>query len=156
MPEITLNKIEQLVSINLALDRTNNARSKGIFNAKMGNQPDWVTDLNGMGAEIAAARYFGVYPDTDIGTILPTYDLRSKKGSRIDVKTTKYPDGKLLATLKKNVDDCDIYVLVTGEFPVYKIVGYAEAKDLINESTIKDLGHGKGYVLDQSQLKMLP
>jgi len=153
---ITLNKAEQLIAIHLALERTNNARANGIKNKRMGNQPDWITDLDGIGGELAAAKYFQVYPDTAIVLNLPTYDLLTRSNKRVDVKTTKHKAGQLLATLKKKTDDCDIFVLVVGEFPEYTLVGWSPSEDLIKQANIKDLGHGKGYALSQSQLRKFP
>jgi hypothetical protein len=151
---IELNSAEKSLAINLAIARNENARSKGKPNFKLGKQADWLTDLEGIAGEIAACRYFKVYPDTETNlTVLPGFDLMTWKGSRVDVKTTKYRNGKLLATLKKDVNACDIYVLVVGEFPTYELVGYATSGELIQEKNIMDLGHGKGYALSQDDLR---
>ncbi len=151
---VNLNQAEQQLAIHLALSRHANARKKGKDNLRMGNQADWITDLEGIGGELAACRYFGVYPDTEIDLEeLPKFDLVTKKGATVDVKTTKYRNGRLLATLKKQVGDCDIYVLVTGEFPEYELKGWAKAEELLCEKNIGDLGHGKGYILGQEQLR---
>jgi len=151
---IELNSAEKSLAINLAIARNENARSKGKPNFKLGKQADWLTDLEGIVGEIAACRYFKVYPDTETNlTVLPGFDLMTWKGSRVDVKTTKYRSGKLLATLKKDAKACDIYVLVVGEFPSYELVGYATSGELIQEKNITDLGHGKGYALSQNDLR---
>tara|TARA_R110002020_G_scaffold56181_1_gene155718 strand:+ start:1564 stop:2037 length:474 start_codon:yes stop_codon:yes gene_type:complete len=154
--EVYLNNIEQQMAISIALGRYDNARTKGIEDKKIGNQPNWITDLDGIGGEIASCKHFGVYPDTKLDLYdMPKYDLMTKKGARVDVKTTKYKNGKLLATLNKKIEDCDIYVLVVGQFPKYELVGWTEAKKLLKNENIADLGHGKGYVLDQDQLNII-
>jgi|TARA_R100001244_G_C5083096_1_gene114439 hypothetical protein len=156
MKGVHLNYIEQQMAISIALGRYDNARTKGIKDKKIGNQPNWITDLDGIGGEVACCKHFGVYPDTEIDLYdMPKYDLMTKKGSRVDVKTTKYKNGKLLATLNKKLDDCDIYVLVVGQFPKYELIGWVEAEKLIKKENIADLGHGEGYVLDQDQLNII-
>jgi len=152
---ITLNKAEQIMAMSIAIDRTNNARGNNITDAKMGDQSGWLTDLEGIAGEIAAARYFNAYPDTTIRLDLPPYDLITNKGKTADIKTTKYKSGKLIATLSKSVEDCDIYVLVIGEFPTYEIVGWVNSSDLIMDENIGDLGHGSGYMLEQSQINLI-
>ena len=154
--EIHLNSIEQQMSISIALGRYDNARLKGIIDKKIGNQPNWITDLDGIGGEVACCKHFGVYPDTAIDLYdMPKYDLMTKKGSRVDVKTTKYKNGKLLATLNKKIDDCDIYLLVVGQFPKYDLIGWVESEKLIKTKNITNLGHGDGYALDQEQLNTI-
>lgn len=156
MITIKLNEAEKLLATHLAKARYENARSKGKPDLKMGNQSNWETDLEGIGGEIAACKHFGVYPDTETDLItLPKYDLVTKKGTKIDVKTTKYKNGKLLATLKKSKGECDVYLLVVGTFPEYNLVGWAKDSELLDEKNIVDLGHGKGYALEQHQLKQL-
>jgi len=152
--EITLNECEQKIAKHLAISRNRNARSKGKPNTKMGNQSDEETDLEGIAGELVVCKVLNLYPDTEIDLIdLPKYDLLTAKGSRVDVKTTKYKHGRMLATKKKNVDDCDVYVLVVGSFPSYRIAGWCWATELLREANLIDLGHGEGYALNQSELK---
>jgi hypothetical protein len=75
-----------------------------------------------------------------------------KTGKKIDVKTTKYQNGKLLAVLKKKEEDTDVYVLMLGEFPTYRYAGWAWASELIDERNIKNLGYGPTYVMEQDRL----
>ena len=150
---VQLNQCEQQMAIFLALSRFANARKRGKPNERIGCQSDWMTDLEGIGGEIAACKVFGVYPDTETELdVLPDYDLITKRGSKVDVKTTKYDNGMLLATKKKANSDVDIYVLMTGSFPTYEAKGWATAEELFSEDNIVNLGHGEGYGLDQSKL----
>ena len=147
---VSLNGIEQSICKHIAQQRYSNARKKGIKDLKMGPQDNYDTDLEGFGAEMAFCKLYNCYPDLHIG-LDKDYDcvINSVK---IDVKTTKYKTGKLLATLKKTDSDIDMYVLMVGEFPNYTCVGGAYKEDLIKDENIKDLGRGKGYVLEQNQL----
>jgi hypothetical protein len=151
--QITLNRAEQVLARYLAEERFNNARQKGKPNEKVGDQPDWYTDLNGIGGEIAVAKHFNAYPDTELDLYnLPDHDLIIKH-KKVDVKTTKYSDGRLLATLKKKSDSVDVYILVTGEFPTYSIVKWCFSEELIHPDNIMNLGRGDGYALDQEMLR---
>ncbi len=152
---IELNEAEQMLAKHIAEQRYQNARTNGVTDGKMGNQSNEQTDLEGMAAEIAFCKFYNVYPDLkiDAPNDLPVYDAISPKGATIDVKSTTYPNGRLLAVLGKAEKRSEIYVLVTGNFPVYCVRGYATAADLFKESNINDLGHGRGYCLDQSQIR---
>ena len=49
--------------------------------------------------------------------------------------------------------DSDVYVLLVGEMPTYRIAGYAMAEELINPATLTDLGYGPVYALPQDKLR---
>jgi len=74
-------------------------------------------------------------------------------GEKVDVKTTRYKNGRLLAKLNARKDEVDIYLLVVGTFPEYTVIGYAKKNELLDEKNIIDLGHGEGYGLTQDMLK---
>ena len=152
---ITLNDAEQRLATYIAKGRYNNARDNGVIDGKMGDQSNWQTDLEGIAAEIAFCRHMNLYPDLKIDTPdnLPVHDAISHKGALIDVKSTQYPNGRLLAVLGKANKRCDVYALVTGTFPTYRIVGWVTQGELFNDENIIDLGHGKGYALEQSRLR---
>ena len=154
--DIKLNPCEQKMAQYLARARYNNARNRGVENKKMGGQSDEATDLEGIGAEIAYCKAMNVYPDTETNLQadeLPPEDAVTKQGCRVDVKCTKYRSGHLLAVLgKKNKKQPDVYVLVIGEFPVYRIVGQMSATELLQEKRIGNLGHGNGYMASQDEL----
>ena len=150
MIEVTLNSAEQIVCKQLALMRYEIARAVGRKDQQIGNQPSWQTDEDGIGGEIAASRGLNVYP-TLILKPDEGWDILYK-GMKIDVKTTRYPHGRLLAKLNANDSEVDGYLLVTGKFPVYTIVGCASSKRLLSPKNIVDLGHGEGYGLRQKDL----
>ena len=50
--------------------------------------------------------------------------------------------------------DVDMYIMcITPDRWTVKMVGWCWKKELINKKNIKDLGYGKGYALEQSQLR---
>jgi len=151
MTIVTLTPSEAKVVRILAKDRYEAARQAGIANARIGPQSDENTDLDGLGAEVVAAKFLNLYPDLTPGPRSGGADLINGRHT-IDVKHTRYKNGRLLATLKKADTPCDVYVLVTGKFPEYEIVGWAWGAELLQEQNIIDLGHGKGYALNQDRL----
>lgn len=148
---VTLSEAEQKLALFLAKQRYANARSKGITDNKIGSQSNYDTDFEGMAAEIAAARLLNVYPDLQIVNI-PTFDLITNKGHTVDVKVTKYPNGKLLAVKGKTEQPCDFYMLMIGQCPNYHCAGFADGEDLLSVETLTDLGHGTGHALTQDKL----
>lgn len=149
---ITLQAGEMAVCTVLAEMRNAVARSSSVVNAKMGKQSDYQTDLDGMVAEVAFSKWRNCYPDLTIGARSGGVDC-VLNGKKIDVKSTRYPNGKLLATLSKAVDEVDIYVLAVVNGNQVTFPGWAHSHELINEQNIVDLGHGRGYALNQSQLR---
>lgn len=152
---ITLNITEQRLCKHIAKERYKVNRKKGVKNSKIGDQSDELTDLEGFAGELAFCKIFNVFPDllvqvTDQNT--DTGDCILSDGTVVDVKTTKYPNGKLLAARWKNCKEIDVYALMVGTFPTYKFMGFMSKDELLQEKRLRDLGHGKGYVAYQNEL----
>jgi hypothetical protein len=133
--------------------RTLISRGNGIKDAKVADASGLDLDEDGLIGELAFCKHFNVFFD-------PTMYNRSGSadcvynGHKIDVKSTRYSTGRLLATLKKaTVDDVSIYVLAIIDGRKVHFPGWAYAHELCKEENIKDLGRGKGYALDQNQLR---
>lgn len=150
MKQVTLNSAEQLVCKSLALMRYEIARAVNRKDQQIGKQPSWQTDEDGIGGEIAVSRLLNVYPSLvlkpDAGWDILYKDMK------IDVKTTRYSNGRLLAKLNSRDEEVDAYLLVTGVFPEYNVIGYALRGSLLSPDNVIDLGHGEGYGLTQEQL----
>jgi len=150
----SLNQAEQQMAIHLALSRFANARNRGIFNGRVGDMPDWRIDLEGIGGEIFACKELNVYPDTETNLAdLPKEDLVTKNGRTVDVKTTPLEYGKLLVKTSKKNKACDIYILVIGSFPEYRLAGWATQEEVFKDENIQNQGHKDNYTLTQSQLR---
>mgnify|MGYP001284669909 FL=1 len=153
MFDITLNENEQKFAEYLAKKRWDFNRDKGTPHLYSGPQPDEQTDVEGMGGELAYCKLMNIYPDFETNpTEMPTYDCVSRLGVRIDVKTTKFRSGHLIAPLAKAKKPPDKYVLVVGEIPTYSIVGEVWAVDLLHEGNLKDFGYGNCYAVTQVEL----
>jgi len=156
---IVLGGVEQAICRALARFRHENNRKSGVHNAKMGGQSDWETDLEGIGAEFAFCKGFNLFPDFSI-------EIRSSQqgedtgdailpcGLRVDVKTTKYPTGRLLSVPWKK-DCADVFALMVGVFPSYEFKGFMLFGELCRDGRLGDLGHGATYIASQDELRSL-
>jgi len=130
--------------------RSTVARERLIKDTKVSPEMGITLDEDGVIAEYAFCQKMNIFPD-----LVPSPRSGSADclfmGKRIDIKSTRYRDGMLLATMKEN-PDVDIYVLaiVSGRKVVFP--GFATKKQLINPDNITNLGHGEGYGLAQNQL----
>ena len=152
--EITLGEPETRICAWLAKQRHAANRQAAVADAQVGPQSSEMTDLEGIGGEFAFCKLFNLYPDMTIGARAGGADAHIGTLS-VDVKTTKYPTGRLLATLNKSEATCDIYALVVGQMPNYCIRGWAYGRDLTNECNLTDLGYGKVYAMMQHELRPL-
>jgi hypothetical protein len=133
-------------------------RSKDMGNVidqQVGKDDTWGIDIDGVVGEYCVAKQLNVCPDLTVSPRKGGIDLKSRTGNSIDVKTTRHKSGRLLATVKKIENPCDIYVLVIVDDNGGDVIGYATKEDLFDEKNIKDLGHGNTYALDQNELKEL-
>jgi len=104
--------------------------------------------VNGFAAEMAVAKYLNVYPDLKDKS---DHEDLTYRGQTINVKSTKYPYGKLLVPDYQG-RTADWYILVTGEMPEFTIRGVVHADEVFRQENIGDLGKGKAYIMEQYQL----
>lgn len=149
--KIKLTNSELKICEWIAKNRYQNNRADNIVDKKIGPQSCKSTDLDGICGEFAFCKAFNLYPDMTIQPRSGGHDLICMN-KKIDVKTTRYKTGRLLATKDKNIDDSDVYFLVISDSPNYTIAGWCESKTLIKDDNLVDLGYGLTYAMDQSEL----
>jgi hypothetical protein len=150
MPRVDLSVHEMLVCQTLGILRRSSAQGN-VKDQQMGEQDKWQIDIDGVIGEFCVAKHFNVFPDMTVGIRKGGTDLTVKEKS-VDVKTTRIKSGRLLSTLKKAEDPCDLYVLVIVDDQGGDIAGWAGKEDLFKPENIGNLGHGDGYILNQNQL----
>ena len=126
-------------------------RRSNVGDAKIGPQDGVQADKDAVLGELAFARWKNVYPDLSLAARSGSYDL-IVNGYKFDVKTTRYVDGRLLATTKKN-PDVDIFALAILLEDRVVFPGYALAEELYRDERLLDLGHGAGYAMAQAELR---
>jgi hypothetical protein len=161
---ITLTYCEQKLAHFVARHRNGNNRHFNVVNLKISAQSPLTVDLEGIAGEIAFCRLFNVYPDldTDRPPPHPFYDatIPPPPGYRIDVKTTKYDNGKLLVDARKDsvkTSAVDFYVLMTGTFPgPYTYRGMIAREIIIAPHRIETIKGYRSYVATQDELVANP
>jgi hypothetical protein len=148
---IELNEAEQRLAKFLAKTRNEKNRSRMSVNRRIGPQSDEITDLEGIGGELAFCKLMNIYPDMQTDFILG-HDCLLQDGTKVDVKTTKYETGKLLSVPWKDSNEIDVFALMIGELPKYRYAGMMSAKELLKEHRKTNLGYGIVYMATQDEL----
>lgn len=151
MKRINLTTEELFICRMLGVMRRSSAMD-AVKDRQVGKDDTWSIDIDGMVGEYCVAKALNVCPDLTVGPRKGGADLISRTKQSIDVKTTRIPNGRLLATLEKAKDPCDIYILVIVDDSGGNIIGYATKDQLFSFENITNLGHGEGYGLTQDKL----
>lgn len=147
---VELTDAEVMVAKMLGGLRSIVGRTAGVTDRKVADMSGLAIDEDGMIAEYAFCKHFNIFPDIVPGPRSGSYDC-IYNGKRVDVKSTRYQSGRLLATLKDN-PDVDVYVLAIVEDNKVSFPGYATKSRLCSDENKVDLGRGVGYALEQSKL----
>ena len=152
MIEINLTDDEVMMCQHVGHLRSVLSRGNKVKDMKRTDMAGLDIDAQGVTAEYAVAKHFNVFFDLGLSPRTGSAD-GVMNGYSYDVKSTHHALGKLLATLKDN-PDVDMYIMcITPDRWTVKLVGWCWKKELINKKNIKDLGYGKGYALEKSQLR---
>jgi len=135
----------------IAQHRQQANRAAGVVDLKVGPQKSELSEVLGFGGEVAFAKLFNVYPDFEIGPRRGSADCL-RFGERVDVKTTTYPHGRLIAVSRKRELAADVYALMVVEWPTYRFAGFARADELLVPARVVDLGHGDTFAAEQEML----
>lgn len=109
-----------------------------------GSGSNWHQHIEGALAELAFAKHFGLWFDHGIGK------FGTKDVGEYGIRSTKYKDGCLIL---RSRDPDGKYVLVTGEYGKYKIIGWIEAADCRKDEYLKESNcGGKAWFVPQSKL----
>lgn len=155
MSYIKLTPAELHVCRMLGVMRRSEAMHK-VVDRQVGKDDTWAIDIDGVVSEYCVAKLLNVCPDLTVSVRNGGADLLGRTGKTIDVKSTRYTNGRLLSTIKKSEDPCEIYVLVIVDDFGGNVVGWASHDELFREENKTDLGHGVGYALDQNKLHKFP
>jgi hypothetical protein len=147
---VELTDAEMLVVKMLGGMRSIVGRAAGVEDKKVASLSGLTIDEDGMVAEYAFCKRYNIFPDIVPGPRSGSYDCLYN-GKRVDIKSTRYKDGRLLATLKDN-PDVDVYVLGIVDSNTVTFPGYATKPQLCREENKTDLGRGVGYALTQDKL----
>lgn len=150
---IELNEAERKLVEYVSRKRYQVNRATGAT-ATIFNETDAIeNEVDSYGAEVAYCKLHNCYPDLDT-THRPPFDAKLPDGRTVDVKQTKYVTGKLLVKLIARTTLPDLYALMIGKFPKYKLAGHMSAKEIITPERV-ETGNWKAptYVAKQEELK---
>lgn len=148
--EILLTETE-LLTINLLANlRGLGSRIAGVTNMKVSDRENWQVELDGIIGEYAFCKLNNIFLEVSAEPRKGSYDCLYK-GFRIDIKTTRVLNGRLLGDKRRN-PDIDVYVLAIIDGLTVRFPGYMTSDKLYEESNLIDLGKGNVYAIQQQQL----
>lgn len=151
-----LTRLEQQIAALLCNGREKAMVEGGSVNKIIGPQSVNFSNINGLSAEIAFGKLANCYPD--FSEIPNEWDFKLN-GLSLDIKVTKYQNGKLLLPIYKvpYSEAVDGYCLMVGQFPgPFEFRGFMYRSELIAKWRIISLGHGAVYTAYQHELSELP
>ena len=140
----------------MAEERGGVSRADGVSNQRISKESDMEIEFIGACGELSVARELGVYPDLSVQSRSGGYDLHSRAGKRMEVKTTRLKYGKLVARPKARVEDSDFYVLVAGDPPDMFIKGYIATQEFLIPSRLGKLSSDYPEAFLASQGELIP
>ncbi len=126
-----------------------NAAAK-VTEAKVSNLDGEEITIDGIMGEYAVCKRYNVLFDISTLPRSGSYDCVIN-GKRIDVKSTRYPNGRLIKTLKPN-PDVDLYILAINYTDEVDLIGWMWAKDFVVPEHITDLGYVDIYCVERKKL----
>lgn len=126
-------------------------RRRGVTDQKVSDADGLQVDIDGLKGEFAFAKAINRWPDMQVGQYLKA-DVETAIGG-VDVKTTRYRNGRLLGHQNKTDKITDWYALmwIESENTIH-FLGAASGEDLFKDECLTDLGKGMAYALRQEQL----
>lgn len=136
MIEVTLQWFEVSAATHIAnLRRTEQIRNDRFRPTFSPRDDEWTTEQDGACAEMAVAKFLGTYWSGSVNSFkLP--DLRN-----VQVRHTSRSSGRLI--VRQNDSDLDVYVLVTGTAPTFRVHGGIRGRDAKRDEWLSD-PNGRG------------
>lgn len=150
---LTLNETERRIARHLAQERIKYDRARNA-RATLYRVEAEENELDSIGAEIAFCRLMNCYPDLDPTHYLP-HDAVLPDGRTVDIKQTRLQSGRLLIKAKERTRLPDLYCLMVGQFPTYRVAGFVEAREILTEKRIDRRMSYPAYAIEQTQLVSL-
>jgi len=151
---ICLNEAEKRLVQYMAKQRIRHDRAVGGVATVYGAEA-LKNEIDSFGAELAYCKYFNLFPDMDYEHFR-FFDAKLPNRMTVDVKQTRYKNGRLLVKHKDREKLPDLYALMVGEFPNYTLIGHIHSGVIICEQRVdRNLIH-PAYAVSQSELILDP
>ena len=149
MINVSLNYWECFTAASVALNRKLESKFKNLKNSTFGkqNKDEWKNDIEGALTEMAFCKAFGMYWDGSVNT----FKNPDVPDTPIQIRGTEYNTGRLI--IRENDPVNDLYILVVGSIPNYKIVGGLFGHQGRMDKFIEDPNNqGRCWMIPQQQL----
>lgn len=151
---IILDKTEQRLATYIARARSDINKKKGVKDMQQGPQVTEDMEQSSIGGEVAFCKALNIYPNMAVEEPDDGVDCYLPDGRSVGIKTTGYENGHLSAPLwtpnKKVIPD--IFALMVGAFPEYRLAGYMKSTELLQDHRIKKLGATPTFTAEQREL----
>lgn len=117
---------------------------------KSAARPSMENDEDGVIGELAFCKHKNIYFDMTANIRTNTYDC-ILSGKKFDIKSTRWPEGKLLAGTTRN-PDVEVFALAIIDQNTVTFPGYVLADAMYVPENITDLGYGPVYAVAQKDL----
>lgn len=148
---VTLTWPELLIGATIGVRRHIEAIRRG-YRPKhgMSDKKAWGAHIEGSCGELAYAKFAGVYWEGPINTFKKGGDVGD-----IQVRTRSKDEWDLI--VRDDDDDKNVFVLVVGMAPIYRMVGWLRAKDAKKEEYKQFYGNRPpAFFVPQNELKSFP
>ena len=163
-----LNSQELDLCKRIAVARNASNRAGGIRDAKIGGGTSIEVDMRGMCGELAFCKLFKIYPVTIFESgekdVVKSSSKRTDEGDAVlpngkivDVKTTNFNTGRLIAPRWKKPGIIDLFALMTGENDTFVFRGFMSEKELLRPHRLRQMRRDapESFVADQNELREL-
>lgn len=138
--------------------RDQSCKRRGITNLKRDDsRDDEEINFEGAAAEIAACKFFNVFPDLEFELTDNDYDLKLHDGTTVDVKSTHWANGRLLVAPWKQSKAPDAYILMISNktSSAFRLAGGVMAKDLFVPENRGTSSGKENFELTQHELTVI-
>ena len=151
---VRLTSEEAKICQFLGKARRQSNRSHGINDQLVARENPEERDIEGIGAEMAFAKLYNLYPPFNIQPQSGSADFIM--GRTIDIKQSNHLDARLIVPPSKiEKGGCDAYVLATGKLPYYIFRGFAKKEQICNQKNLITL-RSVVYALGVKDLLPMP
>lgn len=156
MIKVILSRDDIVLAREFGMKRFESNRANQVKENKRGQNHDPLAiSVDGMAGEIAFGRRFGLEPDWTIEPRSGGPDFTTARGTRIDVKATRLPRGRLICPADRVNPSVDVYLLaLLYDFvPTVYLFGHASKAVLCDPANVMQL-QCPTFALDQESPKL--
>lgn len=155
MKRVDLTQTELQILDYVASRRFIETSKHGTDRKQDNTRSGWEIVLDGVYGEYAVAKSLNLLFDLNCDYRKFGADLVSKKGTLIDVKSTRWTDGPLNATGWSEDKPADIFILTEIYDSYVLIKGYVDRETFLSKSNKRNGTNGEYFSLPQKFLKVI-